>query len=276
VKRAVTVVLSGGGAKTAAQLGALRALQAFGIEPTRFVATSMGGVLAAMLAAGQGVDEVVEQLRTVRRKDMFRVDPIGVLRGVWAGSVLRPQPFRRLIARLLPARRFGELAIPLSVTATDLDSGALLVFGSGGEDVALLDACCASSALPPFFPPVVLDGRRCADGGLRGVVPLEVAVRFPADLVVAIDTGAGFDSAAEEDGPHAPALLQLQGDAQAVLMASNTATQRALWEARSDRPPLLWIRPTVRRRDTFAIERLEWYVNEGERAARAVLTSRHS
>ncbi len=276
MSRAVTVVLSGGGAKAAAHLGALRALTAEGLAPTRYVATSMGAVLAAMLAGGLGLDEVVTRLRTVRRKELFRLDRTGLLRGIFAHSVLRPEPFRRLLARLLPAASLSELAVPLSITATDLDRGELLVFGAGGEEATILDACCASTALPPFFPPFVSHGRRCADGGLRAVVPLEVAARFPAELVVAVDTGAGFDSEVASPSGRAPALLQLQNEAQGVLMASNTAAQRALWSCEPGRPPLLWIRPRVRRGDTFAIEQVEWYVAEGERAARAVLTARHS
>ncbi|HNT71870.1 MAG TPA: patatin-like phospholipase family protein, partial [Methanothrix sp.] len=67
----------------------------------------------------------------------------------------------------------------------DLDTGELIVFGDGGEDVPLADALFASCALPVFYPPVQLLGRRLADGGLRGVVPLDVAARFPADRVIA-------------------------------------------------------------------------------------------
>lgn len=274
--RAITVVLSGGGAKTAAHLGAVGALLEEGLVPTRYVATSMGAVLAAMLASGLGPDEVMGRLKTVRRKELFRFDLAGLVRGVFARSVLRPGPFRRRLARLLPAGSFGELPLPLSITATDLDDGALLVFGAGGVDVPLLDACCASAALPPFFPPFLVNGRRCADGGLRGVVPLEVASRFSADLVVAIDTGSGFDAEPGDAAPRAPALLQLQSDAQSILMAANTADQRALWECSVERPPLVWIRPRVRRSDTFALDRLDWYFTEGERAAHAVLTARHS
>jgi len=276
VTAGVTAVLSGGGAKTTAHLGALRVLQAAGITPTRFVATSFGAVIAAGLAAGLSHAAIEAQLLTVRERDVFRIDRGGLLRGVFARSLLRPEPFRLTLERLLPVQRFEELQTPLSVTATELDSGELLVFGAGGEDVPLLDALCASCALPLFFPPFVLGGKRCADGGLRAVVPLEVAARFPAELVVAIDVGAGFDTAAQEAGPRPPALLRLHGDAQRVLMASNTAAQRELWSCTPDRPALLWIRPRVRRGETFATSQLQWYVGEGERAARAALAARQT
>ena len=56
------VVLSGGGAKTAAHAGAVQALREAGIEPARFVATSMGAVVAAALAAGVHPSEIPERL----------------------------------------------------------------------------------------------------------------------------------------------------------------------------------------------------------------------
>ena len=139
----------------------------------------------------------------------------------------------------------------------------------------LLDALCARCALPVYFPPVIVNGRRCADGGLREVVPLAVAARFPADLVVAVDVGSGFDMLPKEaTAPDPPALLRIQGEAQRLLMATNTMLSRALWERTPGRPPLLWIRPRVRLGETFATDQLEWYRAEGERAATSALAAR--
>lgn len=270
----ITAVLSGGGAKAAAHVGALRALLAAGLAPSRYVGTSMGAVIGAGFAAGLSWDEILSRLLTVRERDVFRIDRAAVLMGVFARGLLKPEPFRQTLERLLPVRRFAELQLPLSVTATDLDTGELLVFGAGGEEVPLLDALTASCALPLFFPPFPLGGRRCADGGLRAVVPLAVAAAFPAELVVAVDVGAGFDTAPQESGRQPPALLRLHGDAQRALMASNTEAQHELWLRTPGRPPLLWIRPRVRRGETFATDQLHWYVAEGERAANEALAAR--
>ncbi|HEU5220375.1 MAG TPA: patatin-like phospholipase family protein [Gemmatimonadales bacterium] len=269
----VAVALSGGGAKTAAHLGAVRALAAAGIAPSRYVGTSMGAVIATGLAAGLSPGEIAERLLAIRHRDVFAVDRTALIRGVWARALLKPDKLRRTLEGLLPVASFSDLSLPLSITATDLDSGEELIFGAGGEDVPLLDALCASCALPPFFPPFLLGGRRCADGGLREVVPLAVAARFPADLVVAVDVGSGFDMAPNPSGPRAPALLQLQNDAQRILMASASALNLALWRATPTRPRLLWIRPRVRLGETFATEQLQWYLAEGERAATAELAA---
>jgi len=277
VTQRVVAVLSGGGAKAAAHLGAMRALLAAGIVPTHYVGTSMGAVIASGLAGGLTPDQGAERLLAVRQRDIFAIDRTALLRGLWSRALLRPEPFRKTLEGLLPAARFEDLRVPLSVTATDLDSGEELVFGAGGENVPLLDALCASCALPLFFPPFVINGRRCADGGLRSVVPLALAARIPADLVVAIDVGSGFDMLpAERPGPEPPALIRLSGDAQRVLMASNTALARALWERTPGRAPLLWIRPRVRLAETFAVTQLQWYLEEGERAAISALAARKS
>lgn len=273
----VVVVLSGGGAKAAAHLGAMRALLAAGIVPSHYVGTSMGAVIGSGLAAGLTPDQGAERLLAVRQRDIFAIDRSALIRGLWSRGLLRPEPFRRTLEHLLPVARFDQLAVPLSVTATDLDSGDELVFGAGGEQVPLLDALCASCALPPFFPPFEINGRRCADGGLRAVVPLAVAGRIPADLVVAVDVGPGFDMLPKEGaGPEPPALIRLQGDAQRVLMASNTALARELWERTPGRVPLLWIRPRVRLGETFATDQLKWYLEEGERAATSALAARRT
>ena len=146
------------------------------MPPSRYVGTSMGAVIATGLAAGLDPGAVAERLFSIRQRDVFAVDRTALLKGMWARALLKPEALRRTLERLLPVRAFSELRAPLSITATDIDTGAELTFGAGGEDVPLIDALCASCALPPFFPPFLLRGKRCADGGLREVVPLAVAV----------------------------------------------------------------------------------------------------
>lgn len=273
MSRRVTVVLSGGGAKAAAQLGALEVLAQHGVVPTRFVGTSMGAVIGAGLAAGLSIAAVVTRLRGVTRNDVAALDRTALLKGVFAQALLRGSRLRETLARLLPVQRFAELKLPLSVTAADLDTGELVVFGAGGLDAPLADALYASSALPVLYPPAELDGRRLADGGLRGVLALEVARRFDADLVVALDVGPGFDAGPERAEREPPALIRAHNDSQFVLMASATRLALELWRATPGLPRLLYVRPQVHRGETFAVDRLDAYLEAGRVAAREVMAA---
>lgn len=264
----VVAVLSGGGAKAAAHIGAVRALLEAGIVPEHYVATSLGAAVAAGFAAGLAPDALLERLVQAGAAGVARarLAPLG---GLWLGSLMRAAPLRRAMEQFLPVRRFGELQVPLTVTATDLDTGERVLFGAGGEDVPIADALMAACALPLFYPAVTLRGRRLADGGLRGVLPLD-AVPAGASRVVAVDIGPGFDELAEGPSPY-PSLLRAHSDATGILMADNTALALALWRATAGRPPLLVIRPRVERNATFRLDRARDYAEDGYRAARAAL-----
>jgi NTE family protein len=269
----VVAVLSGGGVKAIAHLGALRALAEAGIHPTRYIGTSMGAAVAAALAAGLTPDELEARLMTIRRRDVARISPVALAKGLYATAILRPEPLRETLEQVVPARRFADLVHPLTVTAADLNTGDLVQFGAGGEDVPLIDALYASCALPLLYPPARIGGRRLADGGLRGVVALEVARGLPADLVVAVDVGPGFDMAARTRRRGPPPAVRVHNEAQWVLMADATRLQVALWRATPGLPPLLYIRPRVRHGATFDLTQAGYYLQEGYRAARDALSS---
>lgn len=267
----VVAILGGGGVKAVAHVGAMRALAEAGIQPTRYIGTSMGAAVAAGFAAGLTADAIEERLRSIRRRDVAAISPMALARGLYATAILRPEPLREALARLLPVTTFSGLSLPLTVTATDLDSGALVCFGAGGEDVPLVDAVYASCALPLLFPPARMDGRRVADGGLRGVIALEVARTLEADLVVAVDVGPGFDMEARAGGGNPPPAVRVHNDAQWVLMADAARLQLAWWRATPGLPRLLYVRPRVRRGATFDIDQAEYYLAEGYRATREAL-----
>jgi NTE family protein len=266
----VTLVLSGGGAKTAAHVGAARAVEGAGMVPVRYVATSMGAVIAAALAGGADREALLALLADAGRAGVAR-DPLALVSGLFARSLLRAVPFRRAVERIVPARRFAELSVPVTVTVVDLDTGELLLFGAGGDDAPLVDVLCASCALPLYFPAEKLAGRRCGDGGLRGPLPLDVAARLAAERVVAVDVGPGFD--ATTPAAAAPPVVRAHDDAIGALMANATAAQLALWRADRGRPPLLYVRPRVERDATFRVDLVRRYAEEGYRATREALAA---
>jgi NTE family protein len=271
----VTVVLSGGGAKTAAHIGAARAIEEAGLFPLRYVASSMGAVVAAALAGGADRAVLPGRLAEVGRVGVVR-DSFALVRGLFARSLLRAAPFRRAVEQIVSARRFADLSVPITVRVVDLDSGERLLFGEGGEDAPLVDVLCATCALPVYFPVVRLAGRRCGDGGLRGPLPLDAAASLARETVVAVDVGPGFD--AVDAGPDKvlgaiPPVVRAHDDAVGILMANATAAQLALWRAEARRPPLVYVRPRVERIATFRLDRVGRYVEDGYRATRDALAA---
>ena len=281
----VVLVLSGGGAKALAHAGAFRALEQANIIPSHIFATSLGAVVGAALGAGIPFDQVRRRAMGIRRKDVAPFDPLALIMGLFARSLFPAAALRRAIATLVPRTSFQSLKIPLTVTATDLDSGELLLLGgSGRQDIELADALYASCALPLYFPPLETNGRRLGDGGLRAVLPLGPALQLvkDADLFVAVDVGPGFD---ERGGPSAngdqpqppdapvparlPRVVRTHGEAMRIMMAEQTERVLADWP--KDAPRLVYVRAVAEREATFAVDRIQDYVEMGYQTTKKAL-----
>lgn len=152
------IVLSGGGARGAAHIGVLHALEERGILPGAISATSAGALVGALIADGYSAHEVSGLLHQEMRS-------IRLLR--------RPVPASKRIAafmqRHLRHHRIEELPIPLHIAATDLEHGGQRIFSSGD----LIPALLAASAIPVVFPAVAINGVFHVDGGLSNNLPVE-------------------------------------------------------------------------------------------------------
>jgi len=275
--------LSGGGAKALAHAGAFRALEQAELIPSHIVATSMGAVVGAALASGMPFDQVRRRAMGIRRKDVAPLDPLVLVMGLFARSLFPAAALRRAIARLVPRTSFQSLRIPLTVTTTDLDSGELLLLGRQQGEIELVDALYASCALPLYFPPLEANGRRLGDGGLRAVLPLGPALALvkDADLFVAVDVGPGFDERGpstngdQPQPPDAPApariprVVRTHGEAMRIMMAEQT--ERALADWPKDGPRLVYVRAVAEREATFAVDRIQEYVEMGYQATKKAL-----
>lgn len=286
----VVLVLSGGGVKALAHAGAFRALEQANIVPSHIVATSMGAVVGAALGAGMPFDQIRRRAMGIRRKDVAPFDPLLLVKGLFTRSLFPASALRTAIARIAPPARFESLKIPLTVTAVDVDSGELLLLGGRarrGPDIDLTDALYATCALPLYFPPLETDGRRLADGGLRAVLPLGPALELEkdADLFVAVNVGPGFDerpaspsgdgnqpeSAEAPVAPAAriPAVVRTHGEAMRVMMADQT--ERVLAEWPKNGPRLIYVRAVAETEATFAVDRVQEYVEMGYQATKKAL-----
>jgi len=181
-------VLSGGGHQGVAQVGMLRALVERGITPDVVVGTSAGALNGAAFATSptaEKVDELEEVWLSIRNDQVF---PGGVLKRAW--NVLRRDDHLSssdglldVVQRAAPAQDFADLAVPLRVVATDLDTGDEIVIVAGPTLPALL----ASAAIPGVFPPVELHGHRFVDGAVVNLVPISHAFAGPTTRVFVLD-----------------------------------------------------------------------------------------
>jgi NTE family protein len=170
----VGLVLSGGGARGFAHIGALRVLERAGAAFDVISGTSMGAILGALYAAGNRADDIYQLASTTSWREV--VD-LSLKTGVFKGD--RLQAF---LAEHLPAT-FEELEIPMAVTVTDIESGEGLVLTEGD----LIRAVRASSSFPGAFEPIELNGRTVADGGIVSNLPVEAASYLGANRTVASD-----------------------------------------------------------------------------------------
>ncbi len=278
-------MLSGGGARALAHAGAFRALEQANLVPSHIVATSMGAVVGAALGAGIPFDQVRRRAMGIRRKDVAPFDPLALLMGLFARSLFPASALRNAIARMVPTTRFEYLRIPLTVTATDLDTGELLLLGGkkqGEEEIELADALYASCALPLYFPPLEAAGRRLGDGGLRAVLPLGPAreLEQDADLFVAVNVGPGFDERGpatngDQPAPDAsapariPRVVRTHGEAIRIMMAEQAERTLADWPQHG--PKLIYVRAVAEREATFAVDRVQEYVEMGYQATKRAL-----
>lgn len=266
------LVLSGGGMKAMSHVGVLRAMEQAGIRPAGIVAVSAGAMVGALMAGGMPYEAMVTVVTRLRRSDLAILNRGSLLIcGVGARSVLKPQPLRALLQRILPVGGFAGLRIPLRIGVTDLDSGQLEVFGTAGRtDCAIADVIYASMALPPYLPPANLGGRTFADGGLLQVLPLELVLPGEADLVIASDVGPVF-AGSKSWRTQAPPLIALADRALAIAMADQRARTVAAWRADAQRPPLVLVEPAVDPYGTFAFDRTVDFIEAGYRAAHEAL-----
>ncbi|WP_426059047.1 patatin-like phospholipase family protein [Hymenobacter sp. B1770] len=157
------LALSGGGARGIAHLGVLAALDELQLPVGQLAGVSSGAIASVFYAAGFPPQEI---LKLLLGTNLFRLTRPAFSRF----GLLRLDAVAELIARQLGSKaNFEDLALPLTLVATDLMAGESVYFSTG----PLLPPLLASSAVPIVYRPVEFQGRQLVDGGLLNNLPIE-------------------------------------------------------------------------------------------------------
>lgn len=243
----IGLALGGGFARGIAHVGVLKVLEAENIPISYVAGTSVGALIGAAYCSGVTPAELEELATRVRFRDLAR----------WTLSRYGFATNLRMIGflnKILKAKTFEELRIPLAVTATDFVSGEGVVFRSG----PLADPVRASCAYPGVFLPVTVNGRLLVDGMLAHSLPSKPVREMGADRVIAVNLKSTWSSA---DGPRH--IFDVIGQCFSIAQDMNCAQSRACAD--------LIIEPdaTGFRYDDF--EHSDELVRIGEQATRASL-----
>lgn len=211
-KPKVALVLSGGGARGLTHVGVLKVLEDMKVPVDYVVGTSMGAIIGGLYAAGMSADDLESEILKVdwgdvferreprqllsqrRKEEDFELSPVLTF-GYRDGEFRLPtgavstRSLELLLRRYTLSTRllatFDGLPTPFRAVATDMETGRAVVLDHGDLAVALR----ASMSVPGVFSPVEVDGRILGDGGLVNNLPIDVARRMGADVVIAVNIG---------------------------------------------------------------------------------------
>ncbi|MDE2305267.1 MAG: patatin-like phospholipase family protein [Gammaproteobacteria bacterium] len=246
----ICLVLSGGGARGLAQIGVLEVLERLRVPIDCVAGTSMGAVIGGLYASGMTPEQIDHAVRTLDWQEAFRDRPprqdlgfrrkqddrnflvrlpIGLKHGrfLFPKGLIEGQKLQETLRRLtLPdhaIRDFDRLPTPFRAVATDLETGEAVVLHDGD----LVEAMRASMSAPGLFAPVDSHGRLLVDGGLAENLPIDVARRMGADVLIVVDVSFPLQKRA-----HLDSALAISNQMLAILVRRDAERQKRTLGAR--------------------------------------------
>lgn len=214
----VGLVLSGGGAKGYAHIGALKVIEEAGVQIDYIGGTSIGAIIGALYASGYSADELEDIMysldfsalilneknrselpffdKTYREKYVLEL-PFDNFKLTFPNALSSGQgtvdELSYLFRHTHDIENFNELKIPFVCIATNLSTGEAVTFDKG----FLPQVVMASGAYPTLFDPVYIDGELYIDGGVRNNYPVQEVLDLGADYIIGVDLQHGLASQEE-------------------------------------------------------------------------------
>ncbi len=158
----IGLVLSGGGVRGIAHIGAIKALEEYGIVVSHISGTSAGAIVGALYAHGYDFDEMMSFFKRIQFFDIkkFAINKPGFIDS---------EKYYDLFNEYFPLDNFSCLNKSLTVTATDILEGKLTTFRKG----ELIKPLIASAAYPGVFAPIKIEDSYYIDGGTLDNFPVD-------------------------------------------------------------------------------------------------------
>ncbi|MEA3446130.1 MAG: patatin-like phospholipase family protein, partial [Bacteroidota bacterium] len=215
----IGLVLSGGGAKGFAHIGAIKVLEEAGIEIDIITGTSIGSIVGGFYSIGYSIGFIDSMVRNARweylltdeitRNDMalyekkdqdlyffqipFNKGKLSLHGGMIAGRNIL-NFFTQYSFPVHDQEDFKSFVRPFACIATDAITGEFVVLDNG----YFPDALRASMSIPTLFEPVEIDGHLLVDGGLVHNFPVQEAINMGADIIIGVDVQEASFSTKEE------------------------------------------------------------------------------
>jgi len=168
------LVLSGGGAKGIAHIGAIKALEEHNIYPTYIAGTSSGAIVGALYASGCNWEEILDFFKKVQ---IFNFNSYARNKP----GFIDTEKFYDVFRDYFPSDNFNTLKKKLFITTTNILSGTLEIFNSG----ELIKPLLASAAYPGVFTPVKIKDNYYIDGGTLNNFPVDL-IKMYCDQVIGV------------------------------------------------------------------------------------------
>jgi NTE family protein len=271
----VGLVLSGGGAKGIAHVGALKVIEESGVRIDYIGGSSMGAVVGALYAAGYSANQIENlflqsdlnllikdqyprrAMSFTEKEDRERYAitlPFDHFQIKFPSALSRGQDVYNLLVQLLhdvhTVKDFDNLPIPFFCTATDIETGELVVLDEGFLPLAVN----ASSALPTLFSPVAIGDKLFIDGGVADNYPLAHMQAQKVDFIIGVDVQSGLIQKNE---------LQSAADIMLQISGFESAAQMKEKKAATD----LYIHPDVSDYNLLSFEAKDVLVQIGQKEA---------
>jgi NTE family protein len=237
----VAVVLGAGAARGFAHIGVLKVLEANKIPIHLIIGTSAGSFVGSLYAYGFTAFQLQKMALSVEKGDLidYTIPDNGFIKGD------KLEEYLNTIFKNTPIEKFR---IPFHAVATSLPNGQEVVFGQGNAGKAVRASC----SIPGIFRPAKISDKMYVDGGVVSPVAVDVARRFGADVVIAVDISADLDT------------KQPEGTIDTILQSINIMYSR-LAAAQLTRADVV-IKPKAGHIGSAEIEKRHEAIMEGEKA----------